>query len=119
MRGARCAVRGHGLQGIGQGIALCLGERGARVLCVDLESQRGIAAATVDQINASRGAAAFFAADLSKWGDVEAMVAHAVALFGSVDISVAAVGAGPRCAFLDETPASYMRTVQITQHSAW
>ena len=74
---------------LAQAIALCLGERGCNVVCCDLEGQRASAEGTVAAINASRGSAVFFPADVTSTGDIEGMVAHAVATFGALDISVA------------------------------
>jgi len=39
--------------------------------------------------------------------------------YGGLDISVSVIGGGPRVNFLEETEESYLRTVQLTQHTAW
>jgi NAD(P)-dependent dehydrogenase (short-subunit alcohol dehydrogenase family) len=73
-------------EGIGNGraTAITFAREGARVLCVD----RNLASAreTVDMIAEKGGSAAAFEADVTRPGEVKAMVADAVARWGRIDV---------------------------------
>jgi NAD(P)-dependent dehydrogenase (short-subunit alcohol dehydrogenase family) len=78
--------------GNGRAIALLFAREGARVLCVDRIAER--AAETVALIAEEGGVAQAFAADITRVTGAEALVAEALARFGSLDILVNNVGIG-------------------------
>jgi len=69
--------------GIGQAAAIEFARAGARVAVVARRAAEGDA--TVQQIRADGGEAMFIKADVSKAGDVEAMVAATVTTWGRLD----------------------------------
>ena len=72
--------------GIGEGIARRLAEEGAQVIVTDINTALG--EKVVAQIRASGGQASFFAADVTKSGDVKALVAAALERHGKLDVMV-------------------------------
>ncbi len=78
-------VTGAG-QGIGKGIALRLAQEGAQVIVNDINATLG--EAVVAEIVAAGGTAAFVAADVTKSGEVKALVDAAVQHYGSLDVMV-------------------------------
>jgi len=77
-------VTGGG-SGIGRATAIQFGKEGARVVVADVQS--GGIEETVRLIRETDGEAACVKADVSKAGDVEAMVAKTVELFGRLDFA--------------------------------
>jgi hypothetical protein len=85
----KVAIVTGGAQGIGRGPPNGSSRRGARVLVSDIQVEKG--EATVAAINAvaPEGAGAtFIKADILEPAEIEAMVAHAVELYGRLDILV-------------------------------
>ncbi len=78
-------VTGAG-QGIGKGIALRLAQEGAAVIVNDIDAVLG--EAVVAEIVAAGGTASFVAADVTKSGEVKALVDAAVQRFGRLDVMV-------------------------------
>jgi NAD(P)-dependent dehydrogenase (short-subunit alcohol dehydrogenase family) len=76
-------VTGAG-SGIGRAMAGLLAERGAFVVVADIDEAAG--RETVSLIEGAGGRAAFIRTDVTKWDDLEAMVAFAEARFGGLDI---------------------------------
>jgi 3-oxoacyl-[acyl-carrier protein] reductase len=72
--------------GIGKGIALRLAQEGAQVIVNDINVALG--EEVVGEITAAGGAAAFFAADVTRSADVKALVDEAVKRFGRLDVVV-------------------------------
>jgi len=72
--------------GIGEGIAKRLAEEGAKVIVNDVNAACG--EKVVSQILAAGGTASFFAADVSKSADMQALVAVAVQRYGTLDVMV-------------------------------
>jgi 3-oxoacyl-[acyl-carrier protein] reductase len=105
------SIAGHsaivtgGSKGIGKGIARVLAAAGARVLIASRTAAEGESCAA--EIRAGGGDAAFFAADVSKAAECEALVAEAVRLFGKLDILCANAGAFPSCNLADMTEESW------------
>jgi len=69
--------------GIGQATALLFASYGARVALSDVNVEGG--EETAEEIRAAGGSAAFFKADVTQAGDVEALVAATVERFGGLD----------------------------------
>jgi len=70
--------------GIGRESALLFAREGAAVVVVDVAEDAG--RAVVREVEADGGRASFVRADVSKAGDCEAMVAHAEATYGKLDV---------------------------------
>ncbi|HAH15158.1 MAG TPA: hypothetical protein DCL45_03790, partial [Chloroflexi bacterium] len=85
----KVAVVTGGAQGIGQGIVKRFVEEGARVLMTDIQVEKGEATASAIAAEAPDGAGVtFMRADILQPADIEAMVEHAVATYGRLDILV-------------------------------
>ena len=85
----KVAVVTGGAQGIGQGIVKRFVEEGARVLMTDIQVEKGQATASALAAEAPDGAGVtFMRADILQPADIEAMVEHAVATYGRLDILV-------------------------------
>ena len=80
------AIITGGAMGIGGATARRLAEAGVRVLIADYNLAQ--AEANVDRIVAAGGTAAALKTDVSQPAEIEAMVAHAVTLWGRLDILV-------------------------------
>ena len=78
-------VTGSG-NGIGEGIAMRLAAEGAQVTVNDINVAMG--EQVVAAIVKAGGTASFFAADVTKSGEVKALVAAAVARYGKLDVMV-------------------------------
>jgi 3-oxoacyl-[acyl-carrier protein] reductase len=72
--------------GIGEGIARRLAAEGARVIVNDVNVESG--ETVVAQIEAAGGIASFFAADVTRSADMQALVAAAVQRHGKLDVMV-------------------------------
>jgi len=72
--------------GIGEGIAKRLAAEGASVIVNDINAAAG--EQVVAEIVAAGGKASFFAADVTKTGDVKALVQAAVQRYGCLDVMV-------------------------------
>jgi len=72
--------------GIGEGIAKRLAQEGAQIIVNDINAELG--EKVVAEIKASGGIASFFAADMTKTADVQALIATAVARYGKLDVMV-------------------------------
>ncbi len=103
-------ARGAGI-GNGRAAAMLLARSGARVLVVDRRVE--LADATVAAITAAGGQAEAFAADVTRSADCDAMVAHAVARWGRLDVLDNNVGIGSRGSVVDEDPARWQRVMDV------
>ncbi len=72
--------------GIGEGIAKRLAEEGAHIIVNDVNAESG--EKVTAKIVAAGGIASFFAADMTKTVDVQALIAAAVARYGKLDVMV-------------------------------
>src|SRR5262245_34252859 len=70
--------------GMGRVAAMMFAEQGARVVVAEYGEAAG--QETVDQIKAAGGEATFIRADVSSEADAKAMVDHAVATYGRLDV---------------------------------
>ncbi|MEU1466897.1 SDR family NAD(P)-dependent oxidoreductase [Streptomyces sp. NPDC005761] len=106
-------------QGIGAATARRLAAEGARVLVTDLDGDRAEAVAA--QIRESGGAAEALSCDVADRAAVEAAVAHAVSVFGGLDVLVNnAYACTPDAAlFEDEPDEVWQRDLDITLSGAY
>lgn len=111
------AIVTGGSRGIGRGIARVFARAGAKMLIVG----RDLAAATetADEIRAQGGTAEPFAADVSDWDQVQAMVAHATETFGGIDILCANAGIFPQAKMIDMDPADWDHVLGTNLRSAF
>ena len=86
----RVALITGGASGIGRACALRYAEEGASIVVADLNLDRAEAVAA--EILAVGGQATAVEVDTTSGPSTQAMIAHAVAVFGKVDTSVAAAG---------------------------
>jgi glucose 1-dehydrogenase len=105
LQGKVAIVTGAG-SGIGQGIAERLGCAGAKVI-VDYVGSAGGARQTERVIEQSGGAGEIVQADITRVGDVRALVDEAWTRFGSADILVNNAGVEKKAYFWDVTEADY------------
>ncbi|MFD7714279.1 SDR family NAD(P)-dependent oxidoreductase [Streptomyces sp. NPDC059814] len=106
-------------QGIGAATARRLADEGARVLVTDLDPDR--AARVAAQIVAAGGVAEALGCDVTDRAAVEAAVAHAVAVFGALDVLVNnAYACTPDTAlFEDEPDEVWERDLDVTLSGAY
>jgi NAD(P)-dependent dehydrogenase (short-subunit alcohol dehydrogenase family) len=115
--GKAAIVTGAG-SGIGRATALAFGKAGAAVLAADISPQS--AGETVEMILAQGGDAAACTADVSRSGDVSAMVDHAVQQFGRLDYAFNNAGiSGGRPGFDDFDEEMYDRVLAINAKGTW
>jgi len=103
--------------GTGKAIAVVLAREGASVLLVDLHPER--ADETRRMIDDEGGKAEVFAADVTKAGDCEAMVAAAVDAFGTTDILVNNIGLAAVGTVVDTTEEAWDRAFDINLRTAF
>jgi 3-oxoacyl-[acyl-carrier protein] reductase len=107
-------------RGIGAAYSRALAAAGAAVVVADVLETEG--RATVDQIVAAGGRAAFVAADVSDPASTRALAAAAVATFGGIDVLInnAAVFASlTRGAFDEIDPDRWDRTMAVNVKGPW
>jgi NAD(P)-dependent dehydrogenase (short-subunit alcohol dehydrogenase family) len=97
--------------GNGRAAAILLARAGARVMVADLDL--GLAARTVEMIEAEGGSAAALACDATREADCKRLVEAAVARWGRLDFLDNNVGIGSRGSVVDEKPEEYRRVMQI------
>ena len=83
-----------GASGIGRAAAIAMAREGAHLVVTDRAEES--ATATVELINAAGGSAIAFGGDVTNEGDVAAMVAQAVAVFGRIDCAFNNAGINSR-----------------------
>jgi NAD(P)-dependent dehydrogenase (short-subunit alcohol dehydrogenase family) len=107
---AGAGSRGPGI-GNGKATAILFAREGAQVLCVDAELAR--AEETVKQIEAEKGTAIAFAADVTRAADCRAMVDDALARWGGLDILHNNVGVESRLDLMETTEQEWDRIMTI------
>jgi NAD(P)-dependent dehydrogenase (short-subunit alcohol dehydrogenase family) len=98
--------------GTGRATAIVLAREGARVLLVDMHSER--AEETLRLLEAEGGIGSVFAADMTKASDCDAMVRAAVDIYGSVDILVNNIGLAVPGNVVNTTEADWDRVLDAT-----
>jgi NAD(P)-dependent dehydrogenase (short-subunit alcohol dehydrogenase family) len=107
-------VTGAG-RNIGEAAARLFAAEGARVAAVDLDRARGERTATA--IKQAGGSAEPFVTDVSKSGDVAALVKAVVERFGRVDILVNNVAISDNKSILEITEEDWDRVMNVTLKS--
>ena len=82
----RTAIVTGAAGGIGRAIAVAMAKAGAKVAVGDITP--GVAPRTVEQIGGAGGEAFFRHTDVSRWEDVDGIVAEAVSRWGRLDVIV-------------------------------
>jgi glucose 1-dehydrogenase len=114
----KVAVVTGGDTGIGKAIALDLAREGARVM-IDYVGDAAPAEDVVEQIENFGGKAAAFAADVSKPGDVDALIAHTARHFGGLDIMVNNAGIEHQSPFLETEFDVFTKTISVNLAGVW
>jgi NAD(P)-dependent dehydrogenase (short-subunit alcohol dehydrogenase family) len=117
VNGRVALVTGAG-SGIGRASAIAFARAGARVVVGDLDEAGGNE--TVELIEQEGGAASFRRADVTKAGDVEGLVAHAVSTFGRLDCAHNNAGiTGPGGSVADYSEDDWNRVLAINLTSVF
>ena len=117
LAGKVALVTGAGT-GFGRGIATLFAAQGARVAAADIDGQA--AARVTAEIAAAGGAALAVAGDVSRNGDVAAMVAAALERFGRLDIVVNNAGTTHRNQpMLEVDEAEFQRVFDVNVKSIY
>jgi len=109
----KVAVVTGGASGIGEATCLRLAREGASVLVADIQADK--AEKVAEAIRHTGGTAQSRAVDLSKVSDIKALVAHAVSLFGRLDIMVNSGGLVKSQLFLEVSEEDYDRIIDVNQ----
>jgi NAD(P)-dependent dehydrogenase (short-subunit alcohol dehydrogenase family) len=99
--------------GIGRACAIRFGQEGAAVMVSDLESSRAGGEETVGEIEAAGGRAEFFACDVSRPADHEALVARVVERFGRLDFAHNNAGIGVHKLLADTEDEEFDRVISV------
>ncbi len=113
----RVAVITGAAQGIGAACARAFAEAGAKVVIGDVNEVG--AAALVKDIAANGGHAAFRRTDVGQRADCNALVEHAVSLYGAIDILVNNAGIVHAADFLDLAEEDFDRVLRVNLKGAF
>jgi NAD(P)-dependent dehydrogenase (short-subunit alcohol dehydrogenase family) len=117
LAGKATLVTGGG-SGIGKASALAFAREGARVVVADVNAAGG--EETVRLIQDTGGEAAFVRADVSQAGPVEAMVQHAVSVYGGLDCAFNNAGvSGGRGLIHEYSEDDWDRVTGINLKGVW
>ncbi|MEO8967591.1 MAG: SDR family oxidoreductase [Solirubrobacteraceae bacterium] len=97
--------------GIGRAVAIELGRRGAAVVVTSRDQSR--AEATAAAIDAEGGRSSALAVELTDPGAARALMDHAQARFGRLDVLVNSAGAGQVAASETLAPAEFRRIIEL------
>jgi 3-oxoacyl-[acyl-carrier protein] reductase len=111
LEGQVAVITGAG-KGIGKGIALELGNRGAKVV-VNYAKSASAATAVVKELNALGTEAVAVQADVTNQSDIDALYSAAIERFGQVDIVVSNSGMESFCPAVDVTPEEFDRVMGL------
>ncbi len=121
LKGKTAMVVGAGSIGPGWGngkaTAVTFARHGAQVFCVDRNGKA--AQETVDIITSEGGTAAAFTADVSRAGEVEAMVAACLETWGRIDVLDNNVGIAEMGSVVEVTEAEWDRVFAVNLKSAF
>src|SRR4030081_79528 len=121
LKGKTAMVVGAGSIGPGWGngkaTAVTFAREGAQVFCVD--RNRAAAEETVKIIGAEGGKAAAFTADVSRAGDVEAMVEACLKAYGRIDVLDNNVGIAEMGSVVEVSEADWDRVFAVNLKSAF
>lgn len=116
LKGQALIITG-GASGIGYHTALQLAAKGADLIIADFNIE---GAEKVAKEIAAKGVKAFaYKVDVSKAAEVEALVEFAVAKLGTLNGIFNNAGIGLVKPFLDMEPASYLKVIEVDQHSVY
>ncbi len=105
--------------GMGRSAAELFASEGARVVVTDVVDDAGNA--TVDAVRAAGGDATYVRADVSKWAECEAMVAHATETYGALHVLYNNAGIFPADdgGVLDTPESTWDTVMQINLKGVW
>lgn len=104
--------------GIGRGAASVFARHGARLVLADINVEGG--AETVRLVQEARGEAIFVKADVSKAGEVEALIKQAVARFGRLDCALNNAGIdGQMGPTADCTEENWDQVLAVNLRGVW
>ena len=113
----RVAIVTGGAAGIGRAAALELAAQGARVVIADLDEERGLE--TLRAIEQRGGQASVRRTDVALPAEHAALVAHAVEVFGTLDVMFNNAGVGSGGPMLEWTPEQYERVIAVNQNGVF
>lgn len=106
-----------GASGIGKEAAYQLAEKGAAVVVADYNEDG--AKQVTSEIESRQGVAAAYKVDVSKGDDIKEMIDWTVDKFGTLTGIFNNAGIGLVKPFLEMDPASYLRVIEVDQHSVY
>jgi glucose 1-dehydrogenase len=113
----RVVVITGGAGGIGRASATKFASEGARVVIADLDADAAHAAA--DAIVREGGTAVSAAADVTRYEDVERVIALATSRYGALDVLFNNAGAVVHKPLLDHEPGDFDAVVRVNQHGVF
>jgi NAD(P)-dependent dehydrogenase (short-subunit alcohol dehydrogenase family) len=118
MRGKVALITG-GSSGIGRAAALAFAQAGAHVVLAARGTERG--EKTASEIRAAGGTATFVRVDVSRSGEVDALVQRTVALYGRLDCAFnnAAAVEEPFAMTADFSEEQFDRSIAVNLKSVW
>lgn len=105
-------------QGIGRAIAVRLAQEGAKVIVEDRQDS-ALAEQTLAEIRSAGGDGCVIAGDVSKLGDVTAVVEAGIRQMGRIDVLVNNAGVEHNASFVDVTEEDYDRVLDINLKGAF
>jgi NAD(P)-dependent dehydrogenase (short-subunit alcohol dehydrogenase family) len=112
----KVAIITGGASGIGQSAALAFAEQGAKVVIADVQD----GGETLSQISKAGGEGIFIKCDVSKDGDVKAMVEKTIQTYGRLDFGINNAGIeGVQIAMQDLAESDWDRTIAINLKGIW
>ncbi len=117
LHAGKSAIVTGAAQGIGRACAERLAREGARVMLADTNADE--ARHVADAITANGGEAKTCACDVGKKGDVDGLIAAAIAAFGGIDLLVNNAGVVDDSPFLDLAEAEFDRIISTNLKGAF